>query len=159
MLGWSGGALKFYQAVQVAAEVFAFGEGRTCFVLHSCLTFSNIEKTREGAVNISVDVGPLLRVKDWIALADLADDNPVDEFSNIAVFFVGVLGVGRCGFETNGAHVVVIAVINIGLLFVFQSITQLIQTRFTILAKSLILAVQFERNSGLSMHTKELIEE
>jgi len=130
-----------------------------CLGLHALLALSDVVKAREGAVDIRVDLLPGLHVEHWVALRDLSDDNPVAEFADLLLSTVGILGHSGCLFEANRAHVVIVAVIDIGFRIAFETLLKVFQRLILIQIECFSLAVQFKRNSGLTTHAEIAIKQ
>jgi hypothetical protein len=98
--------------------VSTFSERFTLLFLYTCLTFANIEKLREGAVDISIDHIPWLGVEDRVTLRNLSYDNPMFELIDLRILLVSVLRSSWGCFESDRTHIMIIAVIDVSFLFI-----------------------------------------
>ena len=69
-------------------------------------------------------------MESWVHLGDFTDDDPVFELSDLFVGFVGIVLEGGDRFEADRAHVVVPAVIYVGLLLILETLLQLFKGSF-----------------------------
>ena len=107
--------------MEIASKVFAFREALASLNLYSSFALSDVEKTREGAIDVSVDVFPRLDMEHGIHLRYLANDYPVAQLSDLRQGLVSVSLLGWGGLKTYWAHVVVVAVIDVCLLLILQA--------------------------------------
>ena len=126
-LGWLLEPLELYEAVQIAAKTFSLGELFSCLLLDAFLASSYIVEPRECAVDVGVDVFPWFDVERGVHLGDFTDDDPVLELSDLFVGFVGIVLEAGGRFEADWAHVVVPAVIYVGLLLILETLLQLFE--------------------------------
>ena len=129
-LGWLLEPLELYEAVQIAAKTFSLGELFSCLLLDTFLASSDVVEPRECAVDVGVDVFPWFDVESWVHLGDFTDDDQVLELSDLFVGFVGIVLEAGGRFEADWAHVVVPAVIYVGLLLILETLLQLFEGSF-----------------------------
>ena len=83
--------------------------------LYTLLTLADIVEAWERAIYVSIYLFPRLAVEDRIALGNFTDDDPVCKLTDFLVWLVSVLRHGGHGFIPDGAHVVVVTVVDVGL--------------------------------------------
>ena len=80
-------------------------------------------------------------MKNGVALADLTDDDPMGEFVYLIVFLVGIHGMNRSGLEADWAHIVVMAVVYVCLVFGLQTLAKIRQGGFAVFTESFSFSV------------------
>jgi hypothetical protein len=138
--------------------VSAFSKSFALLLLDTSLTFADIEKFREGAVDISKDHVPWFGVEHRVALRNFSNYNPMLELFNFRILFVSVLRCSWSSFESNWTHIVVIAVINISFFLVLQSFGKFVKGLIRIYVMSGILSVSLKADTGFSMLAKIFIQ-
>lgn len=78
------------------------------------LALSDVVKVRESTIDVGDYLVPLLGVKARVALGYFTDNNPGVKLSDVFVHGICIDWLIWCLLEADGAHVVVVAVIDIG---------------------------------------------
>lgn len=105
--------------MKVATQVATLRERFGCLHLNALCTLADIVEARESTINIGVDLFPGFDVEHRVTLRDFADDNPVAELTDLFVCLVRILGHGRGLFVPDRAHIVVVAMVDIGFFVAF----------------------------------------
>jgi len=95
----------------------AFLEDFRFLSLNTQLRLPDIEEFRVAGCQVGDDFRPSLGVEAGVALADLPDDHPGFSLHLIRDWGIGIHGLYRGQLETNGAEIVVPAMVDIGLSF------------------------------------------
>jgi hypothetical protein len=104
--------------------MFALGERLAGLVLNPDLALPDVIEFWESTVDISDYLFPFLRVEAWVALRDLTNDDPSIELRDILVQRVCIDRSGGSLLEADRAHVMVVAVVDIGSVSRSQAIQQ-----------------------------------
>lgn len=105
----------------------AFSEGFGSFLLYACFGFSYIHELRETTIDISNYLLPPFGMKAWVTFGDLADYDPGVEFGNILCDAIGIKWPCRGHFEAYWAHVMVVAVVDVGPVFRLKAFFEILQ--------------------------------
>lgn len=132
------------EAVEVAALVASLSERLARLLLDSRLALPDIEELRERALDVSDYIGPSLRVEHRVALGYFTDDDPRVVLSDVLHETVGLHGLRRRVFEAYGAHVVIVAVVDVGAVFRPQTILQLLERLILVSVMRDLCAVHLE---------------
>lgn len=103
--------------MEIPAQVAPLREGFRCLHLDSLLRLPDVEEAGEGAVDVRVDVFPGLDMEHGVALRYFANDDPLSELTDLFLRFVRVGWHRRRRFESDWAHVVVVAVVDVCFVF------------------------------------------
>ena len=120
---------------------------RARFSLHTYLTLSDVVKVGEGAVYVSEDVIPGLAMEDRIAPGCVSNHDPIDKLTYLLARTIRVRRYDWGGLEADGYHIVVIAMIDVGLLVAPQSLFQIFQRLSLIYVRRLAFAMQLETDT------------
>ena len=88
-----------------------------------------------------------------------ADNNPVPELRYLFVHLVCIVLEGGCGLKADWAHVMIIAVVNVGLLIVLETSFQFIERSLRVNSECRTLTMEFERNASLPKGAEVPVQE
>lgn len=145
--------------MQIASKLASFGECFARFGLDALFTFPDVEESWEGTVNVSVDFMPGFDMEDRVHPRDLPNNNPVCPLANLMCLAVRQVRHRGCALEAHWAHVVVVAMVDVGFGVTFQSLLQIGQGCLRVDVKCFAFAVKFERNTSLACRAEVLVEE
>ena len=150
---------ELYKAMQVATQALALCKLVCGLLLDALLTFSDVVKTGECAVDIRVDVFPGLHVETWVHLGDLTYYDPVPELCDFLVWLVGIVLEAWGRLEAYRTHVVVPAVVDVGFLLILEAFLQLLECCLRVYPMRRALPVQLEGDAGLARCAVVLVEQ
>ena len=134
------------------------GKCLACLHLDALLTLPDIKEAREGAIYVRVYVFPCFNVKDWIAFTYFSDQDPIFELTDFFIQPVSILWHRRHRFVSDWAHVVIVAVIDVGLILGPQACLQILKCSRRVNSQSLALPMQLVAYSTLTSDAKVAIE-
>ena len=129
------------------------------FFLNSHFTFTNVKELRKGAVDVCDDVFPFFYVEARVAFGDFADDYPCIEFVNVSHHRVCVDGLDGCAFESDGTHVMIVAMVDVCMGIRLQSLNQIIKSLIFINIMCNRIAMHFVYNRCLTTNPKFSVEQ
>ena len=115
--------------MKIASKVASLGKCLARLHLDALLTLSDIEEAWEGAINVRIYVFPRLDVEDRIAFTDLPDKDPFFELADFLVWPIGILWHRWHRLVSNWAHVVIVAMIDVGLVLRPETLLEIFESR------------------------------
>jgi len=137
--------------MQVASLLGALSETLTRLLLDTQLLLPDVIELREPTADVSHNVLPPLHMEHGVALRNFSNDNPVVKFCDIIDLRVGIIRLGGSLFEANRAKVVIVAMVDVPLPFIFEAISQVDQGLVLVNGGSLALPIHLPLNSSTAL--------